>query len=1381
MRVKRLYRGIMAMFIAVILAVITPGSTFLGGFDEVKAADETWTDTELVKNGDFSSGNSNWEVTIDSTDTKHGYEFKDGIFDVFDDDGVNMTFSLTQNIESVPAGTYRLTYKYFSYEWDDNGIDVSVASSSYTIPKGTGWGNWVTVSDDNTFTLDEAGAITISVSGTTCKWIKFGIDDIVLEKKSDSGSSGDPTDPDDPVTFRLYYYYDGTDTPLYIDIWKHKGLEFGDGAVTSDEFEWKVDNTDTENKKQATLTQDDTDENWYYTEFEIVDKTNEDDGFDVYIKNKSGWKEGYEFSSDVYTTLISGESEEYYLKDGTLTTEKPADNTPEETKTVKVYYYYTGSNAPLYMGVWDSQTTVKAGTDAEAEDPFNWGKNLTKLEQDTPESNWYYFSLIISDTENDNAGLGIYDSSGTSIASYGFKWEDTTTYDAIASTDDEGEIYIIGSKTYTTLATAKEYLASLNARTFDFDTTPVSASPVESDIYVDKVEIMNDFITGFDVSSYLSIRNSGATFKDFDGNVLTDQGFFDLLAENGVNYIRIRTWVDPFDADGNSYGGGACDLATAVKIGQWASNAGMRVLVDFHYSDFWTDPGKYSAPKAWQSMTLDDKAAALQEYTENSLKTMLDAGVDVGMVQVGNETTNGFCGENDWEKMCVLFNAGSQGIQNIEETYNRKIMIAIHFTNPESSKFDKFASNLDYYNVVYDVFATSYYPYWHGTLSNLTSKLSNVAETYNKYVMVAETSYARTYDDGDGHTNTVYEGKASNAIPYPVSLQSQALSVRNVVEAVANVPNNKGIGVFYWEPAWIPVQVYDADASNAATVLAQNKALWEKYGSGWASSYSAGYDEDAGKWYGGSAVDNEAVFDFDGTALDTLKVFNMIRGGTTSSDSVIGVLDTEAEYELDDDTTYEDIELPETVDVMYASGKTEAADVTWSEKDIKEAVYSGAGEYPIAGTVEFDGESYDVTCVLTLLPKNYLINPSFEDSDTSMWIKEGTEASSISRKSDGGNYRTGSYAFHFWDEKDMTFTFYQTVTVDAGIYTAGCFLEGGDGGNDYTIEFFVKTGDNEETEEAILYGWLEWQNPEISGIEIEEDGTEITVGVRVTGLVSGAWGAFDDFYLNRVPEDVEYHIIEGANSEWTEEEGGNITIKSDGPFAKFVEVRVDGKVVAPSNYIAKKGSTIITFLKSYLDTLDEGEHSVEIVFTNGVAETELYIVKNDEEETTEETSEETTEASSEETTEATTEETTEATSEATTEVTTEAPTTEETTEVTSEETIEITTEETTEETTEDNTDVSDDSKNNDNKKDDNSNNNGTNNNDSNNNGNNNSNNNVPKPADVKAPDSDNSGNTGVATGDTFELMTVLMLSVMSAAGMCALYYANKKNVKNRKR
>lgn len=570
-----------------------------------------------------------------------------------------------------------------------------------------------------------------------------------------------------------------------------------------------------------------------------------------------------------------------------------------------------------------------------------------------------------------------------------------------------------------------------------------AAAPAESDLYVEKVDgLSDDFIFGVDISSYVAEKESGVTYYDFEGNALDDQGFFDLLAECGVNYVRVRVWNDPYDAEGNGYGGGNNDLEKAIMIGEWATKAGMRVSIDFHYSDFWADPSKQQAPKEWEALAIDEKAAALEAYTKDSLTALIDAGVDVGMVQVGNETNGKFCGESDWDAMCELFSAGSSAIRNVSEEKGHEMQVVLHFANPETEgRYADYAEQLDDHDVDYDIFASSYYPYWHGTLENLTSVLSDVAATYGKKVMVTETSWAATLEEGDGHGNTVGEGSNDRGLPYPVSEQGQALELRAVTAAVADV-GEAGIGVFYWEPAWIPVQVYDAEAEDAADVLAQNKEAWETSGSGWASSYAGEYDpDDAGKWYGGSAVDNQALFDFEGHPLETLRFFRYVYTGTTA-EPVVYVPEEEAAEEVEG---------------------------------------------------------------------NLLLNPGFEEEDTSMWsIQSETECAGI--KEEENNVRNGAYCLHFWAEDAFSYTAEQTVTLDAGTYQAGTYLQGGDAGDDAAFEFYVIVGEEKKTAETGVSGWQSWANPVIDEIVVTEDGTEVTVGVSVTSG-PGGWGSWDDFYL----------------------------------------------------------------------------------------------------------------------------------------------------------------------------------------------------------------------------------------------------------------------------
>ena len=134
---------------------------------------------------------------------------------------------------------------------------------------------------------------------------------------------------------------------------------------------------------------------------------------------------------------------------------------------------------------------------------------------------------------------------------------------------------------------------------------------------------------GMDASSVIAEEKSGVKYYDFDGQ---EKDLFEIYKNAGINYIRVRVWNDPFDANGNGYGGGNNDINRAVEIGKRATKYGMKLLVDFHYSDFWADPSKQQAPKAWAKMNIEDKSNALYEYTKESLTKLKDAGVDIGIL-----------------------------------------------------------------------------------------------------------------------------------------------------------------------------------------------------------------------------------------------------------------------------------------------------------------------------------------------------------------------------------------------------------------------------------------------------------------------------------------------------------------------------------------------------------------------------------------------------------------------------------------------------------------------------------------------------------------------------------------------------------------------------
>lgn len=634
--------------------------------------------------------------------------------------------------------------------------------------------------------------------------------------------------------------------------------------------------------------------------------------------------------------------------------------------------------------------------------------------------------------------------------------------------------------------------------------------PEEATVYVEPIENLQEgFIRGVDISSVLVEENSGVIYYNEAGE---EQDIFQTLAENGVNYIRVRVWNDPYDENGNGYGGGNNDTAAASEIGRRAAQYGMKLCVDFHYSDFWADPSKQMCPKAWENMAIEEKSEALYQYTRESLQEILDAGADVGMVQIGNEINYGMSGETDWTKRRQLLQAGSKAVREISEESGRDIRIAVHFTDiSDTEGILQIAQKLQDKEIDYDIFAVSYYPFWHGTMENLTEVLKKISEEYGKEVMVAENSYPYTTGDGDGNANSIGE---EDILPeYPASVQGQTHEIRDVCAAVAAV-GEAGIGYFYWEPAWIPVNVYEESAENAAQILADNKEAWESKGSGWASSYASGYDpKDAGQYYGGSSWDNQALFDYEGHPLASLHVFKYLQCGTI----VETVIDHVQPIEINVDLGGE-VVIPEQVPVVCNDRSVEEHTVIWDEEAIAAIDTDQGGTFVVTGfilqEVEDGQMEVPVTVTVKVCRQNLLPNSSFEEKDTSMWKITGNGTDFQNKAADAYN---GDYALHFWSNDEVSFTAEQTVTgLEPGTYEFGFYLQGGDAGDDAQMYAYADNGTDCLKTTTGVDGWVNWQNPVVTGITVGEDGT-LTVGASVTCAAKG-WGTLDDFYLYRIDE-----------------------------------------------------------------------------------------------------------------------------------------------------------------------------------------------------------------------------------------------------------------------
>lgn len=619
--------------------------------------------------------------------------------------------------------------------------------------------------------------------------------------------------------------------------------------------------------------------------------------------------------------------------------------------------------------------------------------------------------------------------------------------------------------------------------------------PEESDVVVEPVEgIPDDFIRGMDASSVLAEENSGVIYYNYEGE---EQDVFMTLAQSGVNYIRLRVWNDPYDENGNGYGGGNNDVAAAVELGKRATRYGMKVCIDFHYSDFWADPKRQHAPKAWEGMSAEEKCDALYEFTKESLTEILDAGVDVGMVQVGNEINNGMSGETDPSAVMALLRAGSRAVREISEAYGKDIRIAVHYTNIEQSdEIDRIASRLSNYGLDYDIFALSYYPFWDGTTENMQAVVRSLREKYGKEVMIAETSYCYTAEDGDGSGNS-FDGIDGLVEGYAATVQGQASMIRDICAAA----NEAGaLGVFYWEGAWIPVGSAEED----------NSSVWEEFGSGWASSYAGDYDpEDAGLYYGGCSWDNQAMFDFEGHPLASLNVFKYLKFGSTAPLAVDHIPEIAVSCDVGGE-----FELPETVLAVYNDRSSEERAVTWDAAQLAAVDTGVGGVYEITGKLE-DGAS--VVCHVEVKMTNYVQNPSFEDTDTSMWkVAYAGSSNPTDFQVKVDDAYSGDVAFHFWSESDMEFSIEQEFAdLEPGTYQLSAYAQGGDLSSDSVMELYAAANGEEQTATFMMTTYADWKNPTISEIKVV-DGT-LTIGVRMK-CNAKSWGTVDDFALYRISD-----------------------------------------------------------------------------------------------------------------------------------------------------------------------------------------------------------------------------------------------------------------------
>jgi arabinogalactan endo-1,4-beta-galactosidase len=288
---------------------------------------------------------------------------------------------------------------------------------------------------------------------------------------------------------------------------------------------------------------------------------------------------------------------------------------------------------------------------------------------------------------------------------------------------------------------------------------------------------LKTFVKGADVSWLPQMEASGFKFKNDAG---VEEDCFKILKDHGINTIRLRTFVNP----SNDKFSGHCSKEETVAMALRAKKWGMRVMINFHYSDSWADPGKQRKPAAWEGHSFPQLVKDVYDYTLDVMKALKRAGVYAEWVQVGNETPGGMIypegRTSNWHQLTQLINAGHDAIKAVSP--RSKVILHLDQGN-NSQRFRSWFDSATVHHAKYDVIGLSYYPYWlkgspDYTLSidDLGKNLNDIAARYGKEVMVVEVGGEDT--------------KAQNTYDMLIA----------VIQKVKAVPHSKGLGVIYWEP-----------------------------------------------------------------------------------------------------------------------------------------------------------------------------------------------------------------------------------------------------------------------------------------------------------------------------------------------------------------------------------------------------------------------------------------------------------------------------------------------------------------------------------------------------------------------------------------------------
>ena len=548
---------------------------------------------------------------------------------------------------------------------------------------------------------------------------------------------------------------------------------------------------------------------------------------------------------------------------------------------------------------------------------------------------------------------------------------------------------------------------------------------------------MSQFIKGMDISSYPEMLDKQYTYYDFNGK---EVNLLDFAKEQGFNYGRLRIWNEPERVPES---GGYCNLQDTLKMAKEIMQRDMGLLLDFHYSDWWADPGNQNLPFAWKELSEDELVEAVYDYTKKVMIALDENGTYPDMVQIGNEIRCGMMWPvgaiTNWNGLARLINAGIKAVRDTQGERDTKIVIHLDQGGRYYYYEEWFDAALAHGVTDFDIIGLSYYPFWHGTFNDLKNTMEKLIVRYKKPLVLAEIAHAYRMSEGN------LFGEAQERIAgFPANPEAQRTVLELIMSIVAHVSNDMGIGVFYWEP------------------FLQAK-------------------ENDGSW--GSCM---VLVDSNGMPTEGCKAFG-IEPKNTDINKIAKIYEPKAAM-LSDKEQLESY-LPQNIKVLMWDGRMENRAVNWELSDIPVSE-----EFSIHGVLS-SGEGVQMQIRIDSNARNLIGNGEFEEELRFWEIQTSHDVQQEIRQeiAEEFPFEAKNY-FYFSCKENLTLCMKQCIErVEQGSYVLSLeYL--GDNTTGVKVWLYAKSGEKEYMAD-IFPTDSEWVRQELV-FEVE-DVSALEVGIKV--------------------------------------------------------------------------------------------------------------------------------------------------------------------------------------------------------------------------------------------------------------------------------------------